>query len=113
MGGLERRPGDQRLAGGKCAGDRVDGGDLQSGAVIEVGEQRWQAFGEHRLSAARRAHETDVVTACRADLQDLAALGLPANIGQVELTAAGPRTRRQAVGGRWWTGVVGGVAVWL
>ncbi len=95
----ERGAGDQWLSGGKSAGDRVDRGDLQGGFVVEVGEQRREAFGEHRLATAGWAGEADVVTAGGADLEYLPRFGLPAYVSQVELAAPGTGAGGEPVGG--------------
>src|SRR5262249_25857 len=47
-------------------------------------KDRRQAPSEHRLAAAWRADEQEVVTACGADLERTTRTGLPAHVGQIE-----------------------------
>ena len=50
---LERRPGDQRGARRQRARDRVDGGDLERGPLVQRREQAGQPLGEHGLARPR------------------------------------------------------------
>ena len=61
--------------------------------AVERGQQAGQALGEHRLAAARRADEEQVMTAGRRHLQGVPRHRLAAHVGEV-----GHRLRHRRVG---------------
>lgn len=66
------------------AGDRMNLGGFESFFKREGSEDRGQAFGQHRLTGARRADHKDVVAAGRCNLQCTFRRLLAADIAEVE-----------------------------
>jgi hypothetical protein len=74
----------QRHAGAEGPGDGVHRGDLHGLAEGERRQQRRQRPRQHRLAAAGRAHQQDVVPAGRGDLEGALGVRLAAHVEQVE-----------------------------
>jgi hypothetical protein len=61
----------------------VDLADLDGGEQVEVGQQRREALGEHRLTRPGRTFEEEVVTASSGHLDTPARQRLAADVGEV------------------------------
>ena len=80
----ERRNADQATAGGQQAGYRVNPGYLESGLVVQPGQDPGQSAGEHRLPDPGWAREQQVVRPGGDDLERAAGNAtLTADVGQI------------------------------
>jgi hypothetical protein len=63
----------------------VDRDDFESFVFGEGWEDGWEAACEHCFSRAWRAHEQDIVSASRCDLECAFRAVLPCDIGEVDI----------------------------
>ena len=99
-GGGMVRTAERARAGQRPLGDhpgqRPDHGGLQQFGRRQGRQQAGQTLGQHRLARARRAHEQQVVPACRRHLERPLGLLLAlhvAQIGRIDAGYGGPRFR--------------------
>ena len=81
--GAERWPVDERPAGGKQAGDRVNARHLERLLDRQLREDAREPAGEHRLPRAGRACEEKVVPARRRQLERATGALLAPHVGEV------------------------------
>ena len=73
----------QQAAARQQPGDRVQLGRLERLVAGELGQDRGEPPGEHRLAGAGRADHQEVVTAGRGDLERAPRLRLTADLGEI------------------------------
>ena len=96
MRGSKRWPANQAGQRAGNAGHRVDPGDGQRIAGIEIGQETHQSMGEHRLARPRTADHQQVMTTGRSDLQGQASSGLTSHVGQLRPEDPQARIRRRS-----------------
>ena len=98
----EGTPADQASTLRQQPRHRVQLGEFQGLPVLQGGQQRQQAAGQHRLAGARGADQQQVMVAGGGDLQGPAAMHLAPHLGEIEAVAARSSSEGPAAGlGRW------------
>ena len=96
---LERRPARRSSAPTGMPDQRADRTHLEAGDGIEVGQQRREPRGEHRLAGAGRPEQVDVVPAGRGDLHGLHRIRVADDVGEVaRFVGRRPRARPASAG---------------
>ena len=81
----QRRPGDESAGGIEDAGHGVQGSDGNSIGLLQGRQDRGEPLSEHGLARPRGPHHDEVMSPGGGDLEGLAGLGLPDDVGQVRL----------------------------
>ena len=79
----QRRPGDESTGGVEDAGHGVQGGDGDGIGLLQGRQDGGEPLSEHGLTRPRRPHHDEVMSPGGGDLEGLAGLGLPDDVGQV------------------------------
>ena len=93
----EGAPGDERLAQGQDARDRVDLRRFERLVETHLGQDRGEAAGEHRLPGSGRPNHQQIVPARRGDLERPLRVRLPLHVAEIDVVPCALREQRAQV----------------